>query len=166
VAEGDSVEWALVPMTNSLQLGCGIPFVSFRRSTGELDEQNLETGFLSGARDLSHGDRRFARIRHMAANKLFKGTHVGRYCINVAKRCANHSGRVCCLGNKRFRSEILDRKAVAERQRRLLCSLWRPDNCGVGTIQSTVPLPTVWVQTEEVTKRKTRVAESLRDAHG
>jgi hypothetical protein len=74
------------------------PFVSFSRSMGGLDEQNLETRFLSGARDLSHGDRRFRRIRDMAANKFFTGTHVGRYWVNVAGYCANYYCRACYLG--------------------------------------------------------------------
>jgi hypothetical protein len=129
---------------------CGIPFVLFRRSIGELVEQNLETRFLSGACDLSHGCRGFHWIRYMAANKFFKRAHAGRYCVNVAGHCANYFRRLCYLGNMGFRSEILDRQTMAGRERRLLRSLRRPDNCGMGTIQATGPLSTVWTQGEEV----------------
>jgi hypothetical protein len=97
----------------------------------------------------------------MVANKLFKRTHIGRYCINVARRCADYSCRVCYLGSMQFRSEILGGQAMAGRERRLLRLLRRPDNCGMGTIQATGPLLTVWIQRREVNWPPSMLIEEL-----
>ena len=117
---------------------------------GELGEQSLETRFLSGPRDSSHGCRGFHWIWHMAACKIFRGTHAGRHCVNVAECGTTYIGCIYCLGNMQFRSAILDCQALAERKRILLRSLWRPHNCGMGKIQAAPPLPTLRSQSQEV----------------